>query len=162
MHAVGERAGEQPQNPRTAQRSCSARSVKSARSVRSLRLLFCAAIAIAASDACHSMEPELIQLERNQLTVDNRSPQDWTNVEIAVNYYYRIRTPKIASGSRFTTTLDTFAAGFGQRFDWRRAQIRDLTLTATLADGKPFELKKDFSQQGLAKMLGGSVGGGKR
>src|SRR5256885_11980258 len=146
MHAVaGE--GEQRRRAKSAQRL--------------LRLLFFGAIAIAAA-GCHSMESEPIQLERNQLTVDNRSSQDWTNVEIAVNFYYRIRTPKIASGSRFTTTLDTFAAGFGQRFDSRRAHIRDLSLTATLADGKPFELKKDFSQQGLAKMLGGSVGGGKR
>jgi hypothetical protein len=134
-------------------------SILAPRALRSLPVLF---VLAAAAGACHSMEQEPIQLERNQLTVDNRSSQDWSNVEIAVNYYYKIRAPKIASGSRFTATLDTFAAGFGQRFDWRKAQIRDLTLTATLPDGKPFELKKDFSQQGLAKILGGSVKGGKR
>jgi hypothetical protein len=115
-----------------------------------------------AGAACRTVEPEPITVERNQLTVDNRSPQDWTNVEIAINFYYRIRTPKIEAGSRFTTTLDTFSAGFGQRFDWRRAQLRDLKLTATLPGGKPFELTKDFSDAGLLRALGGKAAEGKR
>jgi hypothetical protein len=118
---------------------------------RRLRLLF---IVVAFVSGCRTVEPEPMQLERNLLTVDNRSSQDWNNVEIAVNYYYRIRTPKVAAGSRFTATLDTFAAGFGQRFDWRRAQIRDVKLTATLPDGRPLELKKDFTENGLARALG--------
>src|SRR5215510_14496282 len=96
--------------------------------------------AIAAIAGCRTIvEPQPLTLERNQLTVDNRSPQDWRNVEIALNYYYRIRLPKIAAGSRFTTTLDTFTAGCGQRFDWRKTQIRDLKLTATLPDGTPLQ-----------------------
>ena len=119
-----------------------------------------AVVAIAVS--CRQVADEPLKLERNIITVDNRSTQDWKRVEIWINTYYRVTTPAVPAGSRFQAPLDTFVAGFGQRFDWRRAQIRDLTLTATLADGKPFELKKDFSQQGLAKMLGGSVGGGKR
>jgi len=127
------------------------------RAMRALRLIVLAAAATAG--ACRAVEPDPLQIERNQLTVDNRSTQDWTNVEIALNFYYRIRVPKIAAGSRFTATLDTFAAGFGQRFDWRRAQIRDLKLTATLPDGKPLELTKDFTANGLARALGGSTGG---
>jgi len=112
--------------------------------------------AIASSAGCRRIEePEPLKLERNLLTVDNRSSQDWTNVEIALNYYYRIRTPKIAAGSRYTATLDTLTAGFGQRFDWRKAQIRDLKLTATLPGGKPLELKKQFDEYGLARALGG-------
>ncbi len=112
--------------------------------------------AIGSSAGCRRIgEPEPLKLERNLLTVDNRSSKDWTNVEIALNYYYRIRTPKIAAGSRFTTTLDTMTAGFGQRFDWRKAQIRDLKLTATLPDGTPLEVKKQFDEYGLARALGG-------
>ena len=120
--------------------------------------LCCAVLvaALASTAGCRRIEEtEPLKLERNQLTIDNRSSQDWTNVEIALNYYYRIRTPKVAAGSRFTTTLDTFAAGFGQRFDWRKAQIRDLKLTATLPDGKPLELTKQFDEYGLTRALGG-------
>jgi hypothetical protein len=112
--------------------------------------------AIASSAGCRRIEePEPLKLERNLLTIDNRSSEDWTNVEVALNYYYRIRTPKIAAGSRFTATLDTLTAGFGQRFDWRKAQIRDLKLTATLPGGKPLELKKEFDEYGIARALGG-------
>ena len=55
---------------------------------------------------------------------------------------------------RFQAPLDTFTAGFGQRFDFRRAQIRDLRLTATLPDGKPLELKKAFDEHGIERALG--------
>ena len=145
--------GKQPRRPQSSRRK------EKTISLRSLRLLIVVAVIVG---GCHTVEPEPLQLERNLLTVDNRSSQDWNNVEIAVNYYYRIRTPKVAARSRFTATLDTFAAGFGQRFDWRKAQIRDLKLTATLPDGSPLELKKDFTESGLARTLGAPKGGGKR
>ena len=118
--------------------------------------------ALAAAGACRRAVEEPLKLERNQLIVDNRSAHDWNNVEIAINFYYRLRVPKIAAASRFTATLDTFTAGFGQRLDWHRTQIRDLKLTATLPDGKPLELKKDFDEHGLAGALGRATGGGKR
>ena len=51
--------------------------------------------------------------------------------------------------------LDTFVAGFGQRFDFQRMQVTDLRLTAKLPDGKPLELKKEFEVGGLAGALGG-------
>jgi hypothetical protein len=112
--------------------------------------------AIASSAGCRSVaEPEPLKLERNLLTVDNRSSQDWTNVEISLNYYYKIRVTKVAAGSRFTATLDTLVAGFGQRFDWRKTQIHDLKLTATLPGGTPLELTKQFDEYGLARALGG-------
>ena len=51
--------------------------------------------------------------------------------------------------------LDMFVAGLGQRFDVRRAPIRDLRLTAKLPDGKPFDLKKEFEGDGLKGALEG-------
>jgi hypothetical protein len=51
--------------------------------------------------------------------------------------------------------LDTFVAGFGQRFNYRRTQITDLRLKARLADGTSLELKKDFMVGGLEGVLGG-------
>lgn len=91
-----------------------------------------------------------MKLERNLLTVFNQSKNEWSRVEVWLNTYYRITTASIPAGGRFQAPLDTFVAGFGQRFDFRRMQIRDLRLTATLPDGKPFELKKRFEVGGLA------------
>jgi hypothetical protein len=119
-----------------------------------------AVVAIAVS--CRQVADEPLKLERNIITVDNRSTQDWKRVEIWINTYYRVTTPAVPAGSRFQAPLDTFVAGFGQRFDFRRAQIRDLRLTATLADGTPLELKKQFDEHGLGRALGGSTTGGTR
>ena len=95
-----------------------------------------------------------MKLERNLLTVTNQSDNDWSGVEVWLNTYYRITTSSIPSGGRFQAPLDTFVAGYGQRFDFRRMQIKDLRLTAKLPDGKPFELKKRFEAGGLAGALG--------
>lgn len=119
-----------------------------------------AIVAIAVS--CRQAPNEPLKLERNIITVDNRSTQDWKRVEIWINTYYRVTTPTVPAGSRFQAPLDTFVAGFGQRFDFRRAQIRDVRLTATLADGTPLELKKQFDEHGLGRALGGRTTGGTR
>jgi len=37
--------------------------------------------------------------------------------------------PKIAAGSRLQVPLDSFVAGFGQRFDFHRTQVTDVRLT---------------------------------
>jgi hypothetical protein len=114
--------------------------------------------AIAASSlstACSAPRPEPLQLESNRLIVDNRSPHEWTGVEIWLNTYYRVTTPSIPAGGRFQVGLDSFVAGFGQRFDFHRAQVSDLRLTAKLPDGQPLELKKQFTAGGLAGLLGG-------
>jgi hypothetical protein len=124
------------------------------------RALACVAvIAIAGGAACRRAADDPLKLDRNILTVDNRSNQDWNRVEIWVNTYYRVTTASVPAGSRFQAPLDTFVAGFGQRFDFRRAQIRDVRLTATLADGTPFELKKQFDEHGLTGALRGATGG---
>ena len=120
------------------------------------RLLAAFVFVAAAGVACHKTPGQPLTLERNLLTVDNRSSEDWNQVEIWLNTYYRVTTRTVPAGSRFQAPLDTFVAGFGQRFDYRRAMIRDLRLTATLPDGKPFELKKQFDGRiGLAGALGG-------
>jgi hypothetical protein len=105
--------------------------------------------------ACSRPAAEPLQLERNRLTVENQSPHDWTGVEIWLNTYYWVTTPSIPAGGRFQVGLDSFVAGFGQRFDFRRAQVSDLRLSAKLPDGKPLELKKQFTSSGLAGILGG-------
>ena len=106
---------------------------------------------------CSKPPPDPLHLEGNLLTVENRSSKDWEHVEIWLNTYYRVTAASIPAGSRFQVPLDAFVAGFGQRFDYRRAQIRDLRLTATEASGAPVELKKQFESTGLGALrdLGG-------
>jgi len=104
---------------------------------------------------CSGRPPDPLTLDRNLLTVDNRTATEWNQVEIWLNTYYRVTTPSIPAGGRFQVPLDAFVAGFGQRFDFHRMQVRDLRLTARLPDGKPLELKKPFEAGGLAGALGG-------
>jgi len=114
-----------------------------------------AALALAFVGAsCRKLPDEPMKLERNLLTVSNQSGDEWSSVEVWLNTYYRITTSSIPAGGRFQAPLDTFVAGYGQRFDFRRMQITDLRLTAKLPDGKPFELKKRFEAGGLAGALG--------
>ena len=104
---------------------------------------------------CYKIPPEPLKLEGNLLTVDNRTAQEWSNVEVWLNTHYRITTKSIPPGGRLQAPLDMFVAGLGQRFDVRHTQIRDLRLTAKLPDGRPLELKKDFETSGLQGALGG-------
>lgn len=112
-------------------------------------------IAIAAAAACSKPPVDPLQLERGTLTVSNQSKQDWTHVEIWLNRSYRVTVASIPARSRFQVTLDSFVAGFGQRFDPKHAQVRDLRLSATLPDGQPLALTKAFTASGLAGALGG-------
>jgi hypothetical protein len=95
------------------------------------------------------------ELNGNLMTVSNRSSDDWSNVEIWLNTYYRVTTPVIRAGGRFQAPLDVFVAGFGQRFSFQKMQIHDLRMTAKRPDGELVELKKQFQLGGLAGALGG-------
>ena len=95
------------------------------------------------------------ELNGNLMTLSNRSPDDWSNVEIWLNTYYRVTTPVIRAGGRFQAPLDVFVAGFGQRFSFQKMQIHDLRMTANRPDGERVELKKQFQLGGLAGALGG-------
>jgi hypothetical protein len=105
-----------------------------------LRAMAVAVVACVVTAACgEAPPPPVIQIQRNLVTVDNRTPRDWLSVELWINRQYRVTVPRIAAGSRFSTTLDVFVAGFGQRFDVRRQRIDDLRLTAHEPDGTPVE-----------------------
>jgi hypothetical protein len=96
-----------------------------------------------------------IQIQRNLITVDNRTRHDWLDVEIWINRQYRIAVPRIAARSRFNTTLDVFVAGFGQRFDRRRQRVDDLRLKAREPDGTPVEIRYETPKSGVAGALEG-------
>jgi len=115
-------------------------------------LLVCLAIAA----GCREAPPvEPLKLDGNMLTVDNRSSNDWNDVVILLNRNHSVRAASIPAGGRLQVPLDTFVAGFGQRFDYRRTQITDLRLKAKLADGTPLELQKEFAVGGLEGVFGG-------
>ena len=113
------------------------------------------ALAVASASACASPPIEPLKLDGNMLTVDNRSSKEWKDVQIWLNTYYRLTAASIPPNGRLQAPLDTFVAGYGQRFQFRRMQIRDLRLTAKLPDGSPIEIKKDFTVGGLRGTLGG-------
>lgn len=113
------------------------------------------ALLLLVAAGCSSAPPEPLQLEGNVLTVDNRTSDEWKHVEIWLNTYYRVTADAIPPKGRLQTPLDNFVAGFGQRFDFRRMQIRDLRLKATLPDGKPLEIVKDFTPRGGLEALKG-------
>jgi hypothetical protein len=119
------------------------------------RLLIVSAAMAVALSGCSRRPVETLKLERNLLTVTNNTADEWTGVEIWLNWYYRATAASIPAGGRLQVPLDAFVAGFGQRFDFYRAQIRDLRLKAKRPDGQPVEVVKAFEAPGLAGALGG-------
>jgi hypothetical protein len=105
---------------------------------------------------CRERPPiEPLKLDGGMLTVDNRSSNDWTSVEIWLNRNHSVRVASIPAGGRQQVPLDAFVAGFGQRFNYKRTQITDLRLQGKLPDGSPFEIKKEFTLGGLEGAFGG-------
>jgi hypothetical protein len=103
--------------------------------------------------ACSKPLPDPLSLKGGTLTVDNRSKQNWTNVEVFLNTHYRMQFRDIPAGGRMQAPLDFFVAGFGQHFIFNKQQVRDLRLTAKLPDGTTFESKKQFELDGLDGVL---------
>ena len=111
---------------------------------------------LALTIGCRNKPPiEPLKLDGGMLTVDNRSSNDWTGVEIWLNRNHSVRIASIAAGGRLQVPLDAFVAGFGQRFNYKRTQITDLRLKAKLPDGTPLEIKKEFAAGGLEGAFGG-------
>jgi hypothetical protein len=122
--------------------------------------LFGAAAALGLMAACAKPEVEPIQLDGIRLTVDNRTDQDWTDVEMWINRYFRLKVPKIRKGQRFQAQLDSFVSGYGRRFEFERIQIKDLRVNAKAADGTLIELRKEMTGDPLTEALKG-IGGKK-
>jgi hypothetical protein len=113
-------------------------------------ILLCVALA----SACSSAPPlEPMTLKGGMLTVDNRTSENWANVEVWLNTHYRMQFRDIPAGGRMQAPLDFFVAGFGQHFSFNKQQVRDLRLTAKLPDGTTFESKKQFELDGLDSVL---------
>lgn len=98
---------------------------------------------------CSEVPPDVVRIDRGLLTVDNRTPQEWRNVEIWVNQYFRATAPVIAAGGRLQVPLNAFVSGYAQRLDTRRHPVRGVRVTATEPDGTPVTIDRDFTKTGL-------------
>jgi hypothetical protein len=97
------------------------------------------ACAICATLSACSTPPERLTLEGRTITVFNDSGEAWKSVEIWVNDHYRVTREMIAADERFVVPLESFVAGFGQRFT-RTQHVSGIEVTATDASGDPVRL----------------------
>ncbi|MFN8060624.1 MAG: hypothetical protein U0Q12_15830 [Vicinamibacterales bacterium] len=81
--------------------------------------------------ACATTQIEDVAIDDRRVVVSNTSAGTWRHVEIWVNDYYRVTAAELGPGGRVEAPLDTFVAGFGQRFDVRRARVRGAYVTFT-------------------------------
>ena len=95
-------------------------------------------------------EVEPIQLEGKRLTINNRTKDDWKDVQVVINRQYRIAAPQITAGQRFDVSLDAFLDVYGNHFYYARTQIRDVHLTAKAGGEAPVDMHMDFHRAGLA------------
>lgn len=85
-------------------------------------------------------QPDPIQIQQRALVVENQTSTAWANVEVWVNDHYRVTRGRMERGERFAIPLDTFVAGFGQRFDPSRQHLTGVEITATGEDSRPVKL----------------------
>ena len=114
-----------------------------------------AVLAAVLSSACAKAPVESLQLDGNKLTVTNSTDDEWRDVELWLNTYYRVAARSLAAHGRLDATLDMFVSGYAQRFDFHHMQVRSLRLSAKRPDGTPVAIEFKFRESGLAGALGG-------
>ena len=87
---------------------------------------------------------QTLQLSGNILTVTNHSGQNWSDVELLLNAYYRVLASSIRAGESAQVPLGRFVDGYSRPFEPARATSRNVRLTAKMPDGKTFEVTKSF------------------
>jgi putative intracellular protease/amidase len=92
-------------------------------------------IAAIVAGACSS-PPERLMIEGRTITIFNDSREAWKAIEVWVNDHYRVTRETMAPGERFVVPLETFVAGFGQRFA-RNQHVTGIEVTATDESGDP-------------------------
>jgi hypothetical protein len=91
--------------------------------------------------SCSDREPPSpIRLTGTTMTVENRTAEEWTGVEVWVNDHYRVTKASMAAGEQFIIPLTAFVAGFGQRFDPKRQVVQGVEVTAKTRSGTPITL----------------------
>jgi len=101
------------------------------------------------SAGCERPLPDPLLIEGNRLTVSNQTSGDWTNAEIWLNRYYRVKVRELAAGRQVVIPLDAFIDGYGRYFPRGRQMVTDLRLKAKAPDGTTVEVVKQFERSGL-------------
>jgi hypothetical protein len=123
------------------------------------RLLLVAIVCAAAGTAaCAERTRPALNLDGTRLTIYNDTDETWSNVEVILNQHFRIQPKDIEPDGIVQAPLDIFVAGYGQRFNFKTMQIKDLRLKAKRPNGEPFELRYEFRNGGLQDALGGFKG----
>ncbi len=81
-----------------------------------------------------------IRVERGALVVENLTRDEWRDVRITVNAYYRATARTLAPGGRIEGPLGNFETGLGQRFDVNRERVWSVEVRATNSAGQPVAL----------------------
>jgi hypothetical protein len=89
---------------------------------------------------CSSDPPHPVRVDGQTVIVENRSPEAWEHVEIWLNDHYRVTRSRMPAGERFDVPLNTFVAGFGQRFVPGRQVVKGIEVTATASSGQAVRL----------------------
>jgi hypothetical protein len=114
------------------------------------RVAFALLISLPLTISCSKAQQiETLHLEGKRLTINNRTENDWTDVQVVINRQYRIAAASITSGQRFDLSLDAFLDVYGNHFYYARTQIRDVHLTAKGAGSAPVDTHMDFHRSGL-------------
>jgi hypothetical protein len=101
--------------------------------------LLAACVAAGPALGCQE-QPEPIRLQGNLLTVQNQTGQEWQDVEVWLNDYYRVTRSSLGAGQRLDVPLDAFVAGFGQRFNHRLQAPTGIEVSAKGARGRDVKL----------------------
>jgi len=114
-----------------------------------VRVAFALLLSLPLTISCTKQEIEPLQLEGKRLTINNRTDDDWKDVQVVINRQYRIAAPSITAGQRFDVSLDAFLDVYGNHFYYARTQIRDVHLMSKAASGAPVDMHLDFHRSGL-------------
>ena len=120
-----------------------------------LGALGAALVAGAAWSACARPVVDPLQLVGAHVLVTNDTAEEWHDVELWLNSYFRATVRSIPAHGRYDVPMNAFVSGYSQRFDFSHMQVRALRLNAKRPDGSPFELNKKLQDSGLAGALGG-------
>ena len=107
---------------------------------RAWRLAVLGLVCASLASACSKDEPRPIIIEGSSVIVSNLTTDEWRQVEIWLNYYYRVTRPSMAAGERLTIPLNAFVAGFGQRFDVKRQVVQTIEVKAKAFSGAPVDV----------------------
>jgi len=80
------------------------------------------------------------------VVVENLTRDEWRDVTVTVNAYYRGGAPTLAPGGRLEGALSGFVTGLGQRFDVNRERVWRVEVRAT-SDAGPVALDWELRRQ---------------